>query len=360
MKMRIEGLMRVGAAAAMVAMAGGGALAMRAGQAAKGSTSNERVARGEYLVKASACNDCHTPWKMGDNGPEPDMSRMLSGHPAALGVPAEPSPTPPWFISASATNTAWASPLGLALAPNLTPHATGVGSWTEREFMAAIRTGRHRGTGRAIRPPMPVAPLNRMTDEDLRSVFAYLQSIPAIDNAVPVPGESSTSTAVTPIPPAGPAAPANTPVARGRYLVEVIGCEDCHTPFKTGDKGPAPDLNRRFSGYPSSEDVPAGRRLEAPWASAMTLTQAMQGPWGTSFAANLTPDAETGMGAWTEQQFIDTLRNGRHQGRGRALLPPMPWPSFAQMNDADLEAMFAYLRTVPKVRNKVPEPRVPQ
>jgi hypothetical protein len=324
------------------------------------SSRSPRVARGEYLVKAGACNDCHTPWRLGDNGPEPDIARLLSGHPATLGVPTEPPLAPPWFIAATATNTAWTSPLGLALAPNLTPHPTGVGSWTEREFMAAIRTGRHKGTGRAIRPPMPVQPLNRMTDEDLRSVFAYLQSIPAIDNAVPVPGSSPpASGAVTPIPPAGPPAPAATPVARGKYLVDVLGCEDCHTPFKTGDKGPAPDMSRRFSGYPSSETVPAGRHLEAPWASAMTLTQAKQGPWGTSFAANLTPDNETGVGTWTEQQFIDTLRSGRHQGRGRALLPPMPWPSLSHLTDADMKAVFAYLRTVPKVRNKAPEPLAP-
>ena len=77
------------------------------------------------------------------------------------------------------------------------------------------------------------------------------------------------------------------------------------------------------------------------------LEPAFAGAWGMSFAANLTPDAETGIGTWTEQQFLDTLRNGRHQGRGRQLLPPMPWPVFGQMDDADLKAMFAYLKTVP-------------
>ena len=78
-----------------------------------------------------------------------------------------------------------------------------------------------------------------------------------------------------------------------------------------------------------------------------------------SFAANLTPDPETGLGTWTAQQFVDTLRNGRHQGRGRQLLPPMPWQAFGQMDDADLRAIFAYLRTVPAVKNRVPEPTAP-
>ena len=73
-------------------------------------------------------------------------------------------------------------------------------------------------------------------------------------------------------------------------------------------------------------------------------------------AANITPDRETGLGAWTEQQFMDTIRNGRHQGRGRQLLPPMPWQNYAQMTDADLKAVFAYLRSIPSISNKVPDP----
>ena len=120
-----------------------------------------------------------------------------------------------------------------------------------------------------------------------------------------------------------------------------------------------PDSSRFLSGYPSSEKVLTPRAAEGPWTMHGAVTPATSGPWGVSFAANLTPDETTGLGSWTEQQFIDTLRNGRHQGRGRQLLPPMPWPAFGQMDDADLKAIFAYLRTVPKVRNKVPDPVPP-
>jgi hypothetical protein len=78
-----------------------------------------------------------------------------------------------------------------------------------------------------------------------------------------------------------------------------------------------------------------------------------------SFAANLTPDAETGLGKWTEKDFADTMRSGRHLGRGRAILPPLPIQNTAVMTDADLRAVFAYLRSIPAIKNRVPEPRPP-
>jgi hypothetical protein len=94
-----------------------------------------------------------------------------------------------------------------------------------------------------------------------------------------------------------------------------------------------------------------------PWIVASTATNtAWAGPWGISYTANLTPDPETGLGQWTEQQFVDTIRTGRRQGRGREILPPMPWPAFKNYNDADLKAMFAYLRSIPPMKNKVPDP----
>ena len=88
---------------------------------------------------------------------------------------------------------------------------------------------------------------------------------------------------------------------------------------------------------------------------AVTNT-AFAGPWGVSFTANLTPDVETGLGAWTEEMFIATMRTGRHQGKGRPLLPPMPYPSVGGLNDQDIKSVFAYLRSSPPVRNRVPAP----
>ncbi len=148
----------------------------------------DQIARGKYLVTIGSCNDCHTPWKMGEKGPEPDMTKMLSGHPAEMVMPPAPAPTGPWIVAGGATMTAWASPMGTAFAANLTPDmATGLGAWDEGLFIKAMRTGKSRGAGRPILPPMPWASLAAMTDEDLKAVFAFLQTIPAIKNEVPQP-----------------------------------------------------------------------------------------------------------------------------------------------------------------------------
>ncbi len=150
-------------------------------------------------------------------------------------------------------------------------------------------------------------------------------------------------------------------VARGKYLVNTSGCHDCHTPFKMGPEGPMPDMSRQLSGHPAELVMPAPPKLpEGPWVVVSSGTNtAHAGPWGVSFTANLTPDDETGLGTWTTQNFIETIRNGRHLGRGRRLLPPMPAPVYAQMTDADLAAIFAYLQTVPAISNRVPPPIPP-
>ncbi len=149
----------------------------------------KRVERGRYLVTTSGCHDCHTPWTMGPEGPEPDMTRALSGHPEDLVMP--PAPVlgdGPWIASIGATNTAWAGPWGVSFTANLTPDEnTGLGIWTEDIFLGAIRSGRHWGVSRPILPPMPWQMYRHMTDEDLKSIFAYLRTIPPIHNRVPEP-----------------------------------------------------------------------------------------------------------------------------------------------------------------------------
>jgi mono/diheme cytochrome c family protein len=141
--------------------------------------------RGEYIVNTGGCNDCHTPWKMGAKGPEPDMSRRLSGHPADMVMPPPPKAAGPWLWSGAATNTAFGGPWGISYAINLTPDETGLSNWTEEMFVQAMRTGRHAGVGRPILPPMPWHSLAAMTDADLKAVFAYLRSIPPLKNTVP-------------------------------------------------------------------------------------------------------------------------------------------------------------------------------
>jgi hypothetical protein len=149
-------------------------------------TKQQQIARGEYLVTIGSCNDCHTPFKMGPKGPEPDMSRMLSGHPEHLVMPPAPTPKGPWLWAGAATNTAFAGPWGVSYARNLTPDDnTGIGIWSEEMFVNTIRSGRHWGVARPILPPMPWQSVARMTDDDLRAVYTYLRSIKPVKNQVP-------------------------------------------------------------------------------------------------------------------------------------------------------------------------------
>jgi hypothetical protein len=149
-------------------------------------------------------------------------------------------------------------------------------------------------------------------------------------------------------------------VRRGEYLVTIGGCNDCHTPWKMGPRGPEPDMSRMLSGHPEDVAISAPPASAQPWGIAVVSTfTAWSGPWGVSFTANLTPDPETGLGKWTLQSFVEALRTGRHQGRGRPILPPMPWQNYGKMTDDDLKATFAYLRSIPPVRNRVPAPIPP-
>jgi mono/diheme cytochrome c family protein len=158
---------------------------------------------------------------------------------------------------------------------------------------------------------------------------------------------------------AGSAAQAHTPnVEHGAYMVRAMGCNDCHTPWKMGPKGPEPDMSRALTGHPENLKMPPAPQLpEGPWVAVIGATQtAWSGPWGVSFTANLTPDKETGLGDWTEDMFIKTMRTGLHQGKGRPILPPMPWSMIGKLTDNDLKDVFAYLQSLPPVKNRVPAP----
>lgn len=138
----------------------------------------------------------------------------------------------------------------------------------------------------------------------------------------------------------------DTSVKRGKYLVTIVDCNTCHTPNNMTEKGPAPDVTRLLSGYPAKRPMPAydndvmtkGVLFYHPDLTASA------GPWGISFAANLTPD-DTGIGSWNLEQFTVAMRDGKYKGlaESRALLPPMPWQSYTSLTDADIEAIFNYL-----------------
>lgn len=151
-------------------------------------------------------------------------------------------------------------------------------------------------------------------------------------------------------------------VALGKYLVTTGGCDDCHTPKLFTQNGPVFDTTRRFSGFPEGESLPAyDVKYAAPgnWVATEKNLAAWVGPWGISYASNLTPDNETGIGTLTEEMFIKCLREGKFMGVGRPLLPPMPWQVYGMKTDEELKAMYAYFRSVEPIKNKVPEPTPP-
>ena len=151
-------------------------------------------------------------------------------------------------------------------------------------------------------------------------------------------------------------------IKRGDYVVSTGACNDCHSPKIMTKMGPVNDSSKLLSGSPANEPMPpldANAGKPTGWIYMAPDATAFIGPWGMSYSANLTPDSATGIGAWTETQFINTLRNGKHLGNGRDLLPPMPWPDFGKKTDDDLKAVFAYLKSLPPISNKVHAPVPP-
>lgn len=158
-----------------------------------------------------------------------------------------------------------------------------------------------------------------------------------------------------------------TATERGKYLVTLGGCNDCHTPKVQGPNGaPMLDETRLLSGHPENLPPPSWSPKDMKEKGVAAATNgsltAWAGPWGVSFAANLTPDKDTGLAEWSEQMFMQMARTGKHQGQpnGRDILPPMPWFNLKDLSDADLRAVWSYLRSIPPVKNRVPLPLLPR
>ena len=264
--------------------------------------------RGRYLVEVlGACGNCHTP-----KGPDGD----LPGKHLAGGFQLEEE-------------------FGTWITPNITSDPeTGIGRWTDDEVTRAIREGRGRD-GKTLGPPMPFYLYRRLADSDVKAMVAYLRTVAPVRQVVP------RSQYKIPLPPAyGPPVGSvpdpsrQDPVKYGEYLAgPVAHCMDCHTPYLPEGR---PDTTRLGAG-----GLP------------------IAGPWGVSYTANLTPDAETGLGAWKDGEIIAALYGARRSG-GR-VLPPMPTQHYSQgIAEGDLRAIIAYLRSLPPVRNKVPAPEPPK
>ena len=151
-------------------------------------------------------------------------------------------------------------------------------------------------------------------------------------------------------------------VKHGEYLVEIMGCNDCHSPKKMGPQGPEIIPEAMLSGYPADRPIMSftDSLIKQGFAQFYPDLTAAAGPWGISFAGNLTPD-ETGLGNWTEEQFKRAITKGMYKGLegGRMMLPPMPWQNYRNMKDEDIHAMFMYLKSIEPVSNIVPAPIAP-
>jgi mono/diheme cytochrome c family protein len=274
----------------------------------------ERVARGEYLANhVAVCIDCHS---------QRDWSRF-SGPPkeGTLGMGGD------------VFNQKFGFP-GVYYAKNITP--AGIGRYTDGELFRVITTGVSR-EGKALFPVMPYHNYGQMDEEDILSIIAYIRTLKPIKNEVPesvsdfpmnfiintIPARAK----LTKIP-----ARSDT-VAYGKYLVNAAACIDCHTPFSKGK-------------YAEGMEYAGGR--EFPFPSGAVVR-----------SVNLTPDPETGLGRWDEELFIETFRSHSDSLTLATLLGPadmnsiMPWTMYGKMKEEDLKAIFAYLRSVTPVKNKV-------
>lgn len=265
--------------------------AMLAGVAAMAQAQTPEE-RGEYLVRGPAgCGNCHTP--MGPDGPVADQE--LAGR---LVEDIE---------------------IFTAIAPNLTP-AGPVADWSDAELARAIREG-IRPDGSLIGPPMPFAMYRGLSDSDLDAIVAFLRTLPAVEND---PGSSEYR---IPLPPTwGPPVESvadvspDDPVAYGAYLAgPVAHCMECHTPM--GPEGLMLDIALGQGGFE------------------------FHGPWGVSVAANITSH-EDGLASYTDDEVRAMIVDGVRPD-GSPMLPPMPYGFLARMTPEDLDAIVAYLRTLP-------------
>lgn len=264
----------------------------------------ERLARGKYLVEGVVgCFDCHA---------------QLDGEPQSGKAP---------LVSHKGAGHVMVNQGGFVLAaPNITPDVeTGAGNWTDDQFARAIREGIGHD-GRTLFPIMPYGDYRNLSDEDLASVIVYIRSLEPVRNELPKPQipfplsrfiQSAPDPLFTVVSDGGA-----DPIARGRYLTRIGGCIDCHTPE---DKMHRPIKGMEFAGGKQIEGFPAR-------------------------SANITPDP-SGISYYDEALFVRVMHTG-HVG-ARPLNPPMPWWIFQNMSDDDLQSIFAYLRTVKPIHNRV-------
>jgi mono/diheme cytochrome c family protein len=271
------------------------ALVIGVALAGTASAQSDLVERGGYLVNGIlTCGNCHTP-----KGPSGEiMDKAFSG------------------------GLSWDEPPFKVTAPNVTQDKeTGIGNHTDAELRRLLRKGIKRN-GAPVAMIMPSGFYEIMTDRDLNAVIAYLRTIKPIRNVVPDPIYRMEQG--HPIPPGGESpyteAMLSDKVKQGFYLATIAHCMECHTPM-----GPR--------GHDFANRLGAGGS-EFP------------GPWGVSVARNITSSNTKGIGGWTDDEIKRAITQGVSRD-GSKLNPPMGYGYYATVSAADLDAIVAYLRTVP-------------
>lgn len=274
----------------------------------KAPATPEAIARGEYLARhVVGCVLCHSPIDEAKPGDEIVEAQLLAGRrfPEIPDFPAT------------------------IVGPNLTPDRdTGIGAWSDGELMRAIREGVDRH-GTSLFPMMPYQRFRRLTDDDTLAIIAYLRSVPAIKNPLPrttisFPISMLVRLAPEPLEAAPPAWPADE-LERGKVLLEVMSCADCHTPMDKGELV----ASKMYSG---------GTKFS--------------GPMGTVYASNISPDQATGIGAYSDDDLMRVFREGK--GKDGRSLWVMPWRAYQGTKDEDLRALIAALRVQKPITNVVP------
>lgn len=275
--------------------------------AQKFQSTPERLARGKYLVlSVTDCMGCHA---------EHDWT-------------AHDAPILPNTLGAGQDMTVLKGFPGKVYSPNITPDAeTGAGNWSDDQLARAIREGVSHD-GRALFPFMPYLDFRHMSDEDLASVIVYLRSLSPVHKQqlttqLIFPVNYLIRSAPEPLDAPVPEPDVSTPEKRGKYLVTIAGCTDCHTPQERGQPLAGMDFGGGF---------------------------VLDGPWGRVASSNITPDP-SGISYYDQAMFTQVMRTGFIGAR--KINQIMPWHTYRGMTDEDIVAIFTYLRTLKPVRHHV-------
>lgn len=285
----------------------------------------ELISHGSYIANIAGCTFCHTPNKVEFQ----DLKNLTLEQNQIIAFRENEAIDTEKFMAGGRFFDL--TPAGAVFSRNLTPdEETGIGTWTNEQIRLAVKTGIN-ANGEILFPVMPYHVYNGMADSDLEAVITFLRSINAIKNTPPEDTVSKDGLTVLPYPGEIIAPNPSDRAARGKYLVEnITGCTDCHTPVNPS------------TGEPIMEQYLAGR-------------QPYEGPWGIVYGGNITPDTETGIGDWTEEEIKRALLTGVNKDGRRLIL--MPWYAYANLTTEDADAIAYYLKhELPAVYNEIPSP----